>query len=141
VDLPPRSLGAEFYRETMSDFVKPVADRLTPAHGGGLAGQDEEGRLENVFNVLSVRQGPSADAQHQGRMTPHQGGEGFFVTLPGEAVQQLAVGEIVAVHRTGDAAEVVEDSMQFVAAHDLCTPKKVSLTLSCRDAGTVCHFF
>ena len=54
---------------------------------------------------------------------------------------EAAVGEIVVVCRTGEVAQVVEDSVQFVAAHDRCTPKNVSLTLSCRDAGTVCHFF
>jgi hypothetical protein len=72
--------------------MKPAGQGFMLADGGRLAGQHEEGGLKGVFGVLEVTQDVAANAKYHRSVTLDQGGEGRFVALRGETLQQLAIG-------------------------------------------------
>jgi hypothetical protein len=62
-------------------------------NGGGLARQNQESRLENIFGVLLVTEHAVAHAQHHRPVPPHQQRERRLIVLRGEALQELMVAE------------------------------------------------
>jgi len=56
------------------------------------AGQNEEGRLENVFRILRCCKTRSHTPQTRRSMAVDQQFEGRLIASPGKALEQLAVG-------------------------------------------------
>ena len=90
-----RRPGAE--SGAVGDAVEPASDGLAVGDGGGLLGQDEEGRLEGVLGVLGVAEDAAADGQHHRPVPAHQGREGGVVAAGDELAEQLPVREAAAV--------------------------------------------
>ncbi len=85
--------GTGFAGQAGGDAVQEAADGLPATDGARLAGQDEEGGLEDVLGVVEVAEEAAADAQHQPPVALHQRREGRLVAAGGEALQQLPVAQ------------------------------------------------
>src|SRR5262249_29761147 len=99
------------------DLVEPAAQRLSPADGAGLAGEDEEGGLEGFFRVMRVLQNTPADAKHQPLVTPDQQFKGRRVALAGEALQEFRVAYAAVIPR--GRKDVMENANELAVCHAL----------------------
>jgi hypothetical protein len=91
--------------KAVGDAVQETWQRGGVADGGGPAGQDEEGGLEDVLGVLLVAQRPPADAPDMGAVPGHQRREGRLVAVP-KALEAFAIGRGRAAPPLQEAAHV-----------------------------------
>jgi hypothetical protein len=75
------------------DAVEPVADGGLPAERSRTSGEHEEGCLVSILGRVPVAQDTQADAEHHSAMALQDFGEGRFVALAREAVEQLRIRE------------------------------------------------
>ena len=59
----------------------------------GLAGQNEEGRLESVLGILQVRQDTATDAQDHAPVAAEQPCEGGLIVVIGKAAEEIRVAD------------------------------------------------
>jgi hypothetical protein len=85
--------------------VQPAAQRGGFADGGGVLGQQKEGRLEDVLGVVQAAEHAATDAEHQAAVALDECRERPLVVLPSESGQQFRVGP-VRILRDGQAAQV-----------------------------------
>jgi hypothetical protein len=112
-------------RGVIGDLVKPTAQRSTPGNGGGLASEDQKGRLEDVLGVVPVVQDPPAHAEHQGAVAAHEGLEGRFLPLRAEAFEQLLIGKLIGLLGRDQIADMLQDRRSRCACH-VRDPRQIS---------------
>jgi hypothetical protein len=71
--------------------MKPGSQGVATTDGKSPAGQDEEGGLESVFDVLFIPEAAPAEPEHQRPVAADQGSEGGLIPAPDEPLQQHAV--------------------------------------------------
>ena len=74
--------------------MQPAGQGLRLADRGGIAGQHQEGGLEGVLGIVLVAQDVTADAPDEPSVPLDQGGEGVFLVVGREALQQLRVAQV-----------------------------------------------
>jgi hypothetical protein len=116
---PAHRVGPGLEGHAVRDAVEPAAQRFLPGDRPGLAGEDEEGRLEGVLGVVRVAQHPLADAEHRGPVAPHQGRKRGRVCLAEEARQEIAVREFPSELRTDQSAQVRQDDLLLAVQHEV----------------------
>jgi hypothetical protein len=104
-------------RQAAGDGVQPAAHRGVFADGAGLARQHQEGGLKGVVLVRPGAEDAPADAVDQGAVTPDQRFERPFVARLGEALQELAVAQVVAL-AGGEDAQVLQNRGEGDGGHD-----------------------
>ena len=100
----------------VGDPVQPAGQGVPPADGRGPAGQDQEGGLHGVLDVLRAAQQRAAGRPDQPAVPARQGGEGRLVAVGHEPPQQLGVGPLRG-RVAGEAAEVTDDGMRLPPRH------------------------
>src|SRR5262245_55387743 len=75
--------------------VEPAGDPFAWHDRRGLAGEDQEGRLEGVFGVLAVAEQAAAHAPDQRAQRADQGREHSLAAVPDEAAEKLTVGHFL----------------------------------------------
>jgi hypothetical protein len=75
--------------------VQPTGQRGALADGGRLEGQQEEGRLEDVFRVVPTAEGAPPDGQDRGPVAAQQGGEGVVIAALDEAPEEVGVARLL----------------------------------------------
>jgi hypothetical protein len=103
------------------DPVQPSGHRILPAHGFRLAGQQQEGRLECVFRVLSLSQHPPAHAEDEVAVPSDQLRKRVLIAVVSEAIQQVAIGRLLG-GRLGQTAEVPNEQWNRLAEHEAAPP-------------------
>ena len=84
--------GLRLSGDVVGDSVEPVPDRIGPADGCRVSGQDEESGLKGVLGILIVPQHAPADAEHNPAVAADECGEGGLVPALGEPPNQFGVG-------------------------------------------------
>ena len=90
---PTERVGPGSPRDPVSHAVKPVGQKTSVPDRRCLANQDQESRLEGVFNVPGIAQHPAAQAQYHGTMQIDQRLEGGFIPAGEVTLQQLTIAE------------------------------------------------
>jgi hypothetical protein len=79
---------------------------------------------------VGVGQHAPADAQHQGAVTAHQRGEGFFFPSRREAFQELLIGLFGGRAERSQGAELSQENLCLDRSHDDGPVEKVEEYLS-----------
>ncbi len=58
----------------------------------GLLAQNQEGRLEHIFRIVLILEGPKSNAQDHRPMTTNDGCKRRLIALAQETLEQLLVG-------------------------------------------------
>src|SRR4051812_12160979 len=89
--LATSSLRFRFRCNSGGDPIEPVRNGIVPVNRPGLTSQHKERGLKTVLAVLDVAQSPPADTPDQTAVAFHQGGKSSFISLQGEAFEELSV--------------------------------------------------
>ena len=89
----------------MSHPIQPRTNRRPAANASGLAGQNQERRLERIFGVLRMAEHSAADAIDQRPVAPHQRLECGLIAAIRKPAKQVGVGD-AADDRGRDSADV-----------------------------------
>jgi hypothetical protein len=92
--LPAGFLPAQPPGDAAGCAVQETRQRFAATDSSGPARQYQEGRLKGVVGVMDIAQQAAADAEDERAVPLEKRGEGGFVALLGEAVQQLTIGQI-----------------------------------------------
>jgi hypothetical protein len=116
--LPPPAGGPSCIGgHAVRDSVQPAAQRGGLADGGGVLGQEKEGRLEGVLGVVQAAEHAVTDTQYQAAVALDERRERPLVVLPSESGQQFRVGPVL-ILRDGQAAQVPDGCAEWYAPHD-----------------------
>jgi hypothetical protein len=98
--------------------------------GCGLADENQKRGLESILSVGIVAQHTLTHAENHRPVPAQQGRERSLVPLRQEALQQIAVA--VLRNRAAEAAEVVQQRIQWSLRHRISYTRKASSFLSVR---------
>jgi hypothetical protein len=104
-------------RQVISHAGEPTAQWRPPIERADFARKYEESGLEGVLGVLLLGQHATADAQDQRAVALHEGRERRLLTVPGEALQQLLVGDGACLSGRGQFAEVPQEDAGMGRGH------------------------
>jgi hypothetical protein len=77
--------------------MEPIADDRSRSETGGLAGEDEEDRLESVLGIADVPQDAVTNTENYRTMPAHQRRERRLIPAGDKLLQELPVGLAVAL--------------------------------------------
>ena len=103
-------------RHPPGDFVKPRPQAFPSAQRFGFASQDEKGRLEGIFGVVSIAQGREAGSINQRAVALQENRKGRFggvIAADKRLAEQFIVGEPGELRRPDRAENMIanyEDS-------------------------------
>ena len=129
---PPPRLDARLHGRAIRHAVQPAAQGVAGADRAGLPGQDQEGGLEGVLDVLLVPQHGAAGRQDHRAVPRHQGLEGRLVAGGGVSGQQLAVTQADGRAVVEQVAEVPQGPSYCQAARHCRRSPRGSLSLAGR---------
>ena len=86
-------------RQSVGYSTQPSTHGIVPGDDRGLAGQEEEGGLEDVFDVVIIAEDPPADLLHQRAMALDQGAEGSLLPALDKTLQQDCIAHALG-HRS-----------------------------------------
>jgi len=112
--LPPGGDDARLLSQPRSYTVEPATQCLPLADGACLAGQYQERCLEHILGILFLTEQTPADAHDQRPMSPYQHGEGFFITVPGEALHEFSIARPL----IDELAKKLNNSVELTTRHD-----------------------
>jgi hypothetical protein len=104
--------------DAISGPMQEAGQRSLLAQLGRAAGQDEKCGLEGVFGVLWMPEYAAANGANHRPIAADEGGEGIFIAVRDERVQQQLIAVVGAALRLGEAAEVAKTGGQGGTAHD-----------------------
>jgi hypothetical protein len=76
-----------------------------------------EGGLKSVLGIVAGQQA-ATNAEHHRAMTPHQEGEGVFVAVGREALQELTIGSLRRRSSAGQLTEMPQQECERVIGHE-----------------------
>jgi hypothetical protein len=83
-------------RQTLGDRAQPAADRIPPGYPRpGLAGQDQERRLNDVLGLMLVTKDAPAGPEHPGAVALHERRERRLLAGRDKTLQKRRVGHVV----------------------------------------------
>jgi hypothetical protein len=115
--VPAGSLGFHAQGQAVGHAVKPAGQRLPPADGPRLAGQQQEGGLVHVLGVVLVVQQAPRDAEHHRPVPPQEGVEGRLFAPAHEPRQQFAVAGAGQRLGLGQLVEVPDHPVDGCVCH------------------------
>jgi hypothetical protein len=110
---PPRRLGLHLQRQAVRHPVEPATHRLLPPQRGGLAAEDQKGRLEGILGVLQMAKDMTADTQDHWPVPLHKGRECTVVVICYKLSQQHFISNVCAVAHPDNPPDLTEDGAQL----------------------------
>ena len=119
----PAGIGATAGGNPRCHAVQPTADRITFANGTRFLGENQERGLKCILGVAGVLQDAAANTVDHLPMPLNQSGEGTFIPVGPEAVEQLTIGQVAGRSCREQETDVPENGAKLPLGHDLDLPE------------------
>jgi hypothetical protein len=101
----------------VGDPIQPTRQRGPAADGGCLAGQDEEGGLENVLGVLLVVKHPATQVEDHRAVPPYENGKRLHVFPAEKGVKEFLIRPDSIARCSGYLPDVMEQRAKSCVGH------------------------